>query len=136
MHDCSWIYQVLLKRLRIMNYYNGVKNSINYTPSNLRWCLDMLVLLRLKKKQYHICLANHEPQVICMWVPGKTTVQMQKVKSNYTLLFMRFSSFSSLIILQLLSRTTLTVLCPSFFNFPTVTKKNPANWWWKVVVDQ
>ena len=94
---------------------------------SIRWCLDMLVLLRLKKKQCHICLANHEPQVICMWVPGKTTVQMQKVKSNYTLLFMRFSSLSSLIILQLLSRTTLTVLCPSFFNFPTVTKKNPTN---------
>jgi len=86
----------------------------------------MLVRLRLKKKQCHIYLVNHEPQVICMWVPVKTTVQLQKVKCNYTLLFMRFSSLSSPIILQLLSRTTpYFPNCPLslFLNFPTITKK-------------
>ena len=116
-----------------------LKLRLRMCSVRLWWCLDMLVLLRLKEKQCYICLANHEPQVICMWVPGKTTVQMQKVKSNYTLLFMRFSSLSSPIILQLLSRTTpYFPNCPLslFLNFPTVTKKNPTNWWWKVVVDQ
>ena len=69
-----------------------------------RWCLDMLVRLRLKKKQCHTCLVNHEPQFVFMWVLVKTAVQLQKMKSNYTLLFMRFSSLSSPIILQLLSQ--------------------------------
>jgi len=75
-----------------------------------RWCLDMLVRLRLKKKQCHTCLVNHEPQFVFMWVLVKTTVQLQKMKSNYTLLFMRFSSLSSPILLQLLSQLSFVPL--------------------------
>jgi hypothetical protein len=70
----------------------------------------MLVRLRLKKKQCHTCLVNHEPQFVFMWVPVKTAVQLQKMKSNYTLLFMRFSSLSSPIILQLLSQLSFVPL--------------------------
>lgn len=62
------------------------------TSIQFRWCF---VRLRLKEKQCNTCLVNHEPQFVCTWIPVQTEVEMQKVKSNYELLFMRFSFLSS-----------------------------------------
>ena len=55
----------------------------------------MLLQLRLIKKQYYTCLVNYKPQVNLAWVPLETAFEIQKMKSNYLLLFIHFCSLSS-----------------------------------------
>jgi len=97
--DGFHVWKTLINTLTKHNFFffvvSSKYNCCRVDKHRLRWCLAMLLRLRLIKKQYYTCLVNYKPQVNLAWVPLETAFQIQKMKSNYLLLFMRFCSLSS-----------------------------------------